>query len=77
MPHVAAPRSLALALLLAAPMPFAATPAWAERIFISNEKGNSITVVDGDTLKVSKTVKVGARPRGHFERAFEDWLPDA
>ena len=20
---------------------------------------------------------IGARPRGHFERAFEDWLPDA
>ena len=20
---------------------------------------------------------LGARPRGHFERAFEDWLPDA
>lgn len=35
-----------------------------ETIFVSNEKGNSITVLDADTLKILKTVPVGQRPRG-------------
>ena len=59
MPQVAV---RALALLLASSS--LAAPAWAERIFISNEKGNSITVVDAESLKVARTVRVGERPRG-------------
>jgi YVTN family beta-propeller protein len=39
-------------------------PARAERIFVSNEKDNTIAVVDGKTLNLVKTVTVGARPRG-------------
>ena len=42
----------------------AATPAWASRILVSNEKDNTITVLDGDTLQITGTVPVGARPRG-------------
>ena len=30
----------------------------------SNEKGNSITVIDSDTLEVKETIRVGQRPRG-------------
>ena len=41
-----------------------AHPALAWRIFVSNEKDNTITVLDGATLKIIKTVPVGARPRG-------------
>ncbi len=37
--------------------------ALAERIFVSNEKDNTITVLDGDSLKITDTVKVGQRPR--------------
>ena len=36
----------------------------AQTIYVSNEKGNSITVIDGKTLEVTATVDVGQRPRG-------------
>jgi PQQ-dependent catabolism-associated beta-propeller protein len=39
-------------------------PAQAFRIFVSNEKDNTITVLDGKTFDILKTVAVGARPRG-------------
>ena len=39
-------------------------PAFAFRIFVSNEKDNTITVLDGATLTIQQTVAVGARPRG-------------
>ena len=48
--------------LLAATL--SATPAWAYRILVSNEKDNTITVLDGSSYKVIATVPVGARPRG-------------
>src|SRR3546814_14905922 len=54
-------RSLA-GLSVAAMLPLA--PAGAMTIFVSNEKGNSITVIDGDTMEVTATVDVGNRPRG-------------
>ncbi|HET8761844.1 MAG TPA: hypothetical protein VFM12_00410, partial [Gemmatimonadales bacterium] len=38
--------------------------AWAETIYVSNEKGNSITIIDGASLEVVKEVPVGQRPRG-------------
>jgi YVTN family beta-propeller protein len=39
-------------------------PALAYRIFVSNEKDNTVTVLDGASLEIVKTVPVGARPRG-------------
>ena len=33
-------------------------------VYISNEKGNSITVIDSATLEVQTTIQVGQRPRG-------------
>src|ERR1039457_6183800 len=33
-------------------------------VYVSNEKGNSITVIDSATLKVKQTIPVGQRPRG-------------
>jgi len=42
----------------------AAGRAAAVEIFVSNEKGNSISIVDGDTLELIETVPVGNRPRG-------------
>ncbi len=53
-------RSFLIALAIAA---FAA-PSLAGRAFISNEKGNSVTVIDTETLEVIETVPVGVRPRG-------------
>src|SRR6185437_16076938 len=48
----------ALALFLAV------SPAAAATAYITNEKGNSITVVNLDKLVAVKTVEVGQRPRG-------------
>ena len=52
------------AFALAALRGCAAAPSLANTAFVSNEKGNSISVIDTATLEVRKTVKVGQRPRG-------------
>ena len=33
-------------------------------VYVSNEKGNSITVIDSEKLEVKHTIPVGQRPRG-------------
>lgn len=43
---------------------FSATAASAELIFVSNERDNTVTVLDGGTLETVKTLKTSARPRG-------------
>ncbi|WP_104205194.1 PQQ-dependent catabolism-associated beta-propeller protein [Billgrantia saliphila] len=37
--------------------------AQAERIFVSNEKDNTVSVIDGASLEVIETIRVGRRPR--------------
>ncbi|MCH4564855.1 MULTISPECIES: PQQ-dependent catabolism-associated beta-propeller protein [Halomonas] len=54
------PASLGLALGILLMLPLAAQ---AERIFVSNEKDNTVSVIDGDTLEVVETIGVGRRPR--------------
>ncbi|WP_425100690.1 YVTN family beta-propeller repeat protein [Tropicibacter sp. S64] len=49
--------STALALILAA-------PALADEIWVTNEKDNTISVIDVDTLEVTRTIETGERPRG-------------
>ncbi|HEY0835478.1 MAG TPA: PQQ-dependent catabolism-associated beta-propeller protein [Azospirillum sp.] len=39
-------------------------PVRADTIFVSNEKSNTISVVDGEKLATVATIKVGRRPRG-------------
>src|SRR5256885_8162875 len=41
-----------------------ATPASAFIAYVSNEKSNTVTVIDTDSWTVTKTIKVGQRPRG-------------
>ena len=41
-----------------------ASSAQADTIFVSNEKSNTVSVVDGGKLEVVATIKVGRRPRG-------------
>jgi PQQ-dependent catabolism-associated beta-propeller protein len=41
-----------------------ATPAHAVTAYVSNEKSNTVSVIDTDTWKVTATIKVGQRPRG-------------
>lgn len=46
-------------------LPFVmASPAGAFTAYVSNEKGNSITLIDTAKMEVTKTVPVGHRPRG-------------
>ena len=42
----------------------ACSPARADTIFVSNEKDNTVTVLDSQSMKVIKTIPVGKRPRG-------------
>ena len=55
---------LAAGLLAAALLLAQASPAFAYVAFVSNEKGNTVSVIDTDTWTVTKTIKVGQRPRG-------------
>src|SRR3954453_12523632 len=57
---LAAPTALLTSLLSAAPV----SPAVAYTAYISNEKGNTISVIDTDKMQVVDTIKVGQRPRG-------------
>jgi PQQ-dependent catabolism-associated beta-propeller protein len=34
------------------------------RIFVTNEKGDSVSVINGSTLEVESTINIGDRPRG-------------
>src|SRR5258708_8255043 len=42
----------------------AAAPAQAYVAYVSNEKGNTVSVIDTDKWAVTNTIKVGQRPRG-------------
>jgi YVTN family beta-propeller protein len=53
-----------LAAVSAAALLLAASPAFAYTIFVSNEKDNTITVIDSETLQTIKTIKTERRPRG-------------
>ena len=39
-------------------------PVWANKVFVSNEKGNSVTVIDSETWQVTDEFPAGNRPRG-------------
>ena len=41
-----------------------ASPVGAFTAYVSNEKGNSISIIDTGKMEVTKTVPVGHRPRG-------------
>ncbi len=51
---------LALIMVLLA----SATQALAGEIWVTNEKDDTISVIDADTLEVTRTIETGERPRG-------------
>lgn len=55
---------LAVSLLLLANTPSARSQTGAYEVYVSNEKGGDLTVIDGASLKVTATIPVGKRPRG-------------
>ena len=52
------------AFLAAAVLLFLSVPAAAFTAYVSNEKSNTVSVIDTDKLVVVSTIKVGQRPRG-------------
>ena len=53
-----------LATLIAAPLLGAAGPLLAATAYVSNEKDNTLSVIDLDKLETVETLEVGMRPRG-------------
>lgn len=41
-----------------------AASAWGERVYVSNEDGHSVSVIDATRAEVIATIEVGKRPRG-------------
>ncbi|MEO1206009.1 MAG: YVTN family beta-propeller repeat protein [Pseudomonadota bacterium] len=46
----------------------------ADTVYVSNEKDNTISIIDAGTKKVIKTIKVGQRPRGIMLAKDGAWL---
>ena len=49
-------------------------PADAYTVYVSNEKDNTVSVIDADTMAVTATWKVGRRPRGITISNDGKWL---
>ena len=69
-------RSILMALLCALIFsPFAMpAPANAFKAFVTNEKDNTVSVIDTETAKVIETINVGERPRGITLAKDGKWL---
>lgn len=50
--------------VLSTVLALSSTSAMAYTIYVSNEKDNTISVIDGDSLELVDTIEVGQRPRG-------------
>ena len=62
------------ALLSAAALMAPAPAALAYTAFVTNEKDNSVSVLDTEKMEVIKTFKVGQRPRGVILSNDAKWL---
>ena len=66
------PFSWALAPLSDAP----GGPPSAYTVYVTNEKDNTVSIIDSEKLEVVKTIKVGQRPRGIILSKDGKWLID-
>jgi len=62
------PRSKTSNILVATVVGFVASlvsiPSHAFTAYVSNEKDNTLTVIDGESMEVTDTIDIGERPRG-------------
>src|SRR5690554_3390456 len=66
-----------LKMLLLSSMVFASTAVAADptyRLFTTNERDNTVTVIDSRTYEVETTIEVGQRPRGIGPSPDQKWL---
>lgn len=68
------PNAVLLLSTLTAALAAAAPSALAYTIFISNEKENTISVIDSEKLEVIHTIKTGNRPRGIILANEGKWI---
>src|SRR5687768_11050269 len=52
----------------------AAAPGGAYTVYVTNEKDNTVTIIDSAKLEAVRTVKVGQRPRGVILSKDHKWL---
>jgi len=69
----ARPSGVLIAPLLAAWL-LSPTAAAAYTVYVTNEKDNTVSIIDSTKLEVVKTVKVGQRPRGIILSKDGKWL---
>ncbi len=67
-------RSVSFSALAAMALTAAAGRAEAYMVYVTNEKDNSVTVIDSEKQEVVKTFKVGQRPRGIIMSKDGKWL---
>ena len=61
-----------LVMLVAVVLSWTATTVGAHEVYVSNEKDNTISVIDSRSMEVTRTFAVGKRPRGiAFSRDFK------
>lgn len=51
-----------------------ASPASAYTAYVTNEKDNTLSIIDTDKLEVTKTIKIGQRPRGVILSKDGKWV---
>ena len=55
-------KKLWLSMLLMLALPVMAEPS--QRLFVTNERDNTLSVINSKTLEVEQTIDIGKRPRG-------------
>ena len=50
------------------------SPLKAYTVYVTNEKDNTVSIIDSSKLEVVKTIKVGQRPRGITLSKDQKWL---
>ena len=66
-------RAFAWALALAV-LGAGVSPLKAYTVYVTNEKDNTVSIIDSSKLEVVKTIKVGQRPRGITLSKDQKWL---